>query len=142
METTTRKLLFYFPKSETDKPIVYSLVKDYDLTVNIYRAKVTPEEFGYLVLDVTGTESDIDRAINFVKTFNVRVSETDKGLAWNEEKCTSCGNCLTHCPTHALHIADPVTRRVEFDPILCIECLSCIKNCPFDACSSIFEETD
>ena len=128
METTTRKLLFYFPKSETDKPIVYHLVKDYDLTVNIYRAKVTPEEFGYLVLDVTGTESDIDRAINFVKTFNVRISETDKGLAWNEEKCTSCGNCLTHCPTHALHIADPVTRRVEFDPTLCIECLSCIKN--------------
>ena len=142
METTTRKLLFYFPKSETDKPIVYRLVKDYDLTVNIYRAKVTPEEFGYLVLDVTGKESDIDRAIDFVKTFNVRISETDKGLAWNEAKCTSCGNCLTHCPTDALNIADLSSRRVTFDATLCIECLSCIKNCPFDACTSIFEETD
>ena len=79
METTTRKLLFYFPESETDKPIVYHLVKDYDLKVNIYRAKVTPEEFGYLVLDVTGSEGDINRAIDFVKTFDVRISETDKG---------------------------------------------------------------
>ena len=142
METTTRKLLFYFPESETDKPIVYHLVKDYDLRVNIYRSKVTPEEFGYLVLDVTGTEGDINRAIDFVKTFDVRISETDKGLSWNEAKCTSCGNCLTHCPTKALHIADALTRRVAFDSTLCIDCLSCIKNCPFGACSSIFEESD
>ncbi len=142
MGTVTRKLLFYFPKSETDKPIVYHLVKDYDLIVNIYRAKVTPEEFGYLVLDVTGTESDIERAINFVKAFNVRISDSDKGLTWNELKCTGCGNCLTHCPTDALHIADEVRRRVEFDGNLCIDCLACISNCPFDACSSIFEESN
>ena len=142
MSVVTRKLLFYFPKSETDKPIVYHLVKDYDLTVNIYRAKVTPEEYGYLVLDVSGAGSNIERAIEYVQTFNVQVSETDKGLTWNKEKCTSCGVCLTHCPTNALHVADERTRRVAFDANLCIDCLSCIKNCPFGACSSIFEESD
>ena len=44
----TRKLYLYFPKSETEKPIVYKLVKDYGLIINIFRAKVTPEEEGYL----------------------------------------------------------------------------------------------
>jgi len=141
MSVATRKLLLYFQKSETEKPIVYQLVKDYDLTVNIYRAKVTPEEFGYLVLDVSGAEENIGQAIEFLKTFNVQISETDKGLTWDEEKCTGCGNCLTHCPTKALHVADDGSRRVKFDADLCIDCLSCIKNCPFDACSSIFEET-
>ena len=29
--------------------------------INIFRAKVTPDEFGYLVLDVTGTEENIRR---------------------------------------------------------------------------------
>lgn len=140
MEAVTRKLLLYFPKSVTETPIVYRLVKDYDLTVNIYRAKVTPDEYGYLVLDVTGESGKIDEAMRFVQTFDVRISESDRGLTWDKESCTSCGNCLPHCPTDALHIADSATRRVDFNVSLCIDCLSCIKNCPFGACSSIFEE--
>jgi len=134
----TKKVLFYFPKSETEKPIVYHLVKDYNLIINIFRAKVTPEEYGYLVLDVTGTEQDIQRGLDFVKTFNVDVSESTIGVTWNAEKCTHCGNCLPHCPTRALTIADPGTRRIEFKSSLCVECLSCLENCPFGACSSLF----
>ena len=57
----TKRLLLFFPKSETEKPIVYHLVKDYDLVINIFRAKVTPEEFGYLVLDVSGSDENIAR---------------------------------------------------------------------------------
>ena len=49
----TKKVYLYFPKSETDKPIVYQLIKDYNLVVNIYRAKVTPEEEGFLSLEIT-----------------------------------------------------------------------------------------
>ena len=139
MSTVTRKLFFYFPESETEKPIVYHLVKDYGLIVNIYRAKVTPDDFGYLVLDVTGTEEDILQGIEFVKTFDVKVSDTDRGLNWDEKRCTGCGNCLTHCPTGALHVVADGSMRVTFNADTCIDCLSCIKNCPFGACSSIFE---
>ena len=141
MNTVTRKMLFYFPKSETDKPIVYHLVKDHDLIVNIFRAKVTPEEYGYLVLEVTGTPANIESGLEFVKTFEVQVSETERALNWSESKCTSCGNCLTHCPTDALHVVDDGSMRITFDVDLCIDCLSCIKNCPFGACSSIFEDS-
>lgn len=136
----TKKVLFLFPKSETEKPIVYHLVKDYDLIVNIFRAKVTPEEFGYLVLDLTGDEADIKRGLDYVRSYNVEINEADRGIRWSEEKCTQCGNCLSHCPTDALHISDSGTRRIEYDEDKCIQCLSCIDNCPFGACSSIFLE--
>ena len=138
---TTKKFLLYFPKSETEKPIVYHLVRDFNLKVNIFRAKVTPEEYGYLVLDVTGSDEDIAKGLEFVKDFNVQISESDRGLAWDAEKCTSCGVCLPHCPTDALHVESEHSRKVIFDSNLCIDCLSCIKNCPFGACSSIFEDT-
>ncbi len=137
---TTKKLLLYFPHSETDKPIVYHLVRDYDLVVNIFRAKVTPDEYGYLVLDITGTDESIARGLDFLSSFEVTISESDKGLTWNKDRCTSCGNCLPHCPTDALHIEDPATRRVTFDSSLCIDCLNCIDNCPFGACTSIFRD--
>ncbi len=135
---STRRLLLYFPKSETEKPIVYHLVKDYDLVINIFRAKVTPEEYGYLVLDVTGSEQNIARGMEFVRTLNVQVDETQKGVRWDREQCTMCTNCVPHCPTKALHVADRATMEVAFASQLCVECLSCLENCPYGACSSIF----
>jgi ferredoxin len=134
----TRKLNLYFPRSEAEKPIVYHLVKDYDLVINIFRAKVTPQEEGYLIIDVTGTEENINGALEYLKQFNVEINTQNKGFRWEETRCTSCGCCLTHCPTGALYIADEKTRRVAFDTEKCVECFSCIENCPFGACRSVF----
>ena len=137
-ETVTKKLMLFFPRCECEKPIIYHLVKDHNLIVNVYRAKVTPEEEGYLVLDVTGTEEDIQRAMDFVKTFNVTINYTGKGVTWDKDRCTHCGHCITHCPTNAIYIADAATREVAYKEADCIECLECIRVCPFDACASTF----
>ena len=134
----TKKLFLRFPKCETEKPIVYNLVKDFDLIINIFRAKVTPDEEGYLVLDITGTEENIARGIDYVCTFNVTVDPINIGVRWNRDRCTHCGNCLSHCPTQALHVAVPATREIGFREDLCIECLNCLSNCPFGACTSAF----
>jgi len=136
--TLTKKMLLSFPKCETEKPIVYHLVKDYDLIVNIFRAKVTSEEEGYLVLDISGTEENIDAAVKYIQTFNVTIEEATKGIHWDENKCAQCGNCLTHCPTHAIYITDRSTMEISFDGSKCIECQNCIENCPFGACSPLF----
>jgi ferredoxin len=137
-EKETKKFFLFFPKCETEKPIVYHLVKDFNLIINIFRAKVTPEEEGYLVLDMTGKPQDIAAGVNFIKTLNAQVSETRIGLRWEESKCTHCGSCLTHCPTKALHLTDSATRQIAFEEKKCIECLSCVKSCPFAACTSVF----
>ena len=137
-ENVTKKFFLFFPKCETEKPIVYHLVKDYNLIINIFRAKVTPEEEGYLVLDITGRENQLKKGIEYIKTFNVTVNETRIGLRWLEEKCTYCGNCIPHCPTKALNIPDRNTMKVVFNENTCIECLNCLKNCPFAACTSVF----
>lgn len=134
----TKRLLLYFPKCETERPIVYRLVKEYDLMVNIFRAKVTPEEDGYLLLDVSGSEPDIARAMEWVRSFNVTVDEANRGVRWNEDRCTGCGSCLSHCPTHALSVVDRSTHRIGFSSERCVECLSCIEVCPFGAMSSVF----
>lgn len=135
---TTKKVLLYFPKCETEKPIVYRLVKDYNLMINIFRAKVTPEEEGFLLLDITGSEEDYQKCIDFLKTFDVEINETLKGVRWDAEKCTQCSNCIPHCPTNALYISDRSRMSITFDSDKCIECLSCIRNCPFNACTSLF----
>jgi ferredoxin len=135
---TSKRVMFSFPKSKSEKPIVWHLVKEYNLVINIFRAKVTPEEYGYLVIDVSGSEEDIKRGMDFVRSQDVEVNEAGVGVTWNRDKCTHCGNCLPHCPTHALRISDPSSRAVQFFPGDCVECLACLQNCPFGACSSLF----
>ncbi len=134
----TKKVYLYFPKSETEKPIVCQLIKDYDLTINIYRAKVTPEEEGYLSLEITGTQENIEKAYQYLEEFDVVIHAGTKALHWDSERCTHCGNCLVHCPTEALFFVDKATRTVSFNEEKCIECLSCITNCPFKVCTSAF----
>ena len=134
----TKRLLLLFSKETISQPIVYELVKGYNLVVNIFRAKVTSKEEGYMVIDLKGEEADIARAVSYLNESGVTVNEQYKGVQWDNEKCSGCGNCVAHCPTKALHIVNPATHEVDFDGGLCIGCLNCIENCPFKACSSIF----
>ena len=106
--------------------------------INIFRAKVTPAEEGYLLLEITGKKKDIAQGMDYVKGFGVTINESQKGLLWDQQKCTSCTNCIPRCPTKALHIPDRRTMKVAFDPDKCIECLNCVKNCVYNACYSLF----
>lgn len=134
----TKKLMLYFPRCEAEKPIVSNLVKDYDLIINIFRAKVTPEEEGFLMLDVTGTEENIQKGIAFIKSLDIRINTSYTGIQWNSDKCVQCGACVPHCPTNALSVPDRNTMEIVFKSDECIECLSCLKVCPFGAVSSLF----
>lgn len=110
----TKKIYLYFPKSETEKPIVYRLVKDFNLIINIFRAKVTPEEEGYLSLDVTGEVEDIERAFAYLSTLELVIHAGNKGLHWDENRCIHCGACVVHCPTGALAFSNDKTRAIQF----------------------------
>ncbi|MCK5201680.1 MAG: 4Fe-4S binding protein [Spirochaetales bacterium] len=136
----TRKLLLTFTKNVVERPIVYNLVKEFDLIINIYRASITAEEEGFMVLDITGPSNMIDAGINFIISEGVKIDDAQKSFRWDQYICTSCGNCLTHCPVNALHINDRNTMKVEFDQNLCIDCMGCIPNCPFGACGSLFQD--
>lgn len=135
----TKKLLLQFPKNRVGDPLLYDLIKKYDLVVNIFRAKIDPDDIGYAVIDLTGTEEHIEQAFEFIKSKNIIVNDKMTGLKWDENKCTSCGACIPHCPTGALQFENRESMKMSFDDDKCIECLNCIDHCPFGACSSLFE---
>ena len=135
---TTQRVLLVFPRSESDKPVVNELIRRFDLTVNLIRARITPEEEGHMVLDLIGRQKDIREGLRHIRDMRIQVDETTKGLQWDANRCVHCGNCISHCPTDALSVKDRKTMAIGFDSDSCIECLSCIKNCPYGACTSLF----
>lgn len=124
------KIVLTFPKDKIDKPIVYRLIKDFDLVFNILKASITPDQEGHMVLELSGEKFEVDKGIKYLKDQGVTIQPLSKEIKVNWDKCTQCGACVSICPTDALYIKDRKTMEVAFDPEKCIACELCIRPCP------------
>ncbi len=125
----SKKIVIRYGAQIVDKPVVYSLVKDYDLAFNIMRARISPRREGVMVLDLTGTKKNFDRAIRYLRELGLTVEPLSKSVTRNTDRCVHCGACLAFCSTNALSI-DRDTMEVLFDPEKCNGCELCVKACP------------
>jgi len=125
----SKKIVLHFPSKLVDQPIVYKLVKDFDLQFNILKASVTSGEEGLMVLELTGKKENFDKGIEYLQSCGVKIQPLSKDVVRDEAKCTHCGVCVPVCPTGAL-IVDPKTRKVVFHNDKCIACELCVKICP------------
>lgn len=126
----SKKIVLIFPKEKIDKPIVYRLIKDYNLVFNILKASITPDQEGHMVLELTGEDAEIEKGIKYLKEQGVSIQPLSKDIKVNWDKCVQCGACVSICPTGALYIKDKKTMEVAFDPDKCIACELCIRPCP------------
>ncbi len=128
----SKRIVLRFPKELVDKPIVYRLVKDFDLSFNILKAEVNPREEGVLVLELKGEEEAYKKGIEYLKSTGVEVQPLSKDVSMDEKKCINCTVCVPLCPTQAL-VRDPETFEVKFIKEKCIACGICITACPYGA---------
>lgn len=125
----SKRIVLHFPHRLVDQPIVYKLVKEYDLQFNILKASVTPQEEGLMVLELSGKRESFDKAVEYLQSCGVRIQSLSQDIIRNETKCTNCGVCVPICPTEAL-VVDPATRKVTFHNKKCIACELCVPICP------------
>ena len=125
----SKKIVLHFPRRLVDQPIVYKLVKDFDLQFNILKASVTPKEEGLMVLELVGKKENFDKGIEYLESCGVKIQPLSHDVIRIEEKCTHCGVCVPICPTGALFV-DEKTRKIIFNNEKCIACELCIKICP------------
>lgn len=125
-----KKVVLRFGASISDKPMIYRLVKDYDLVINIIKANVNPQKEGTMVLEITG-ERYAD-GLDFLQDQGVNVQYLTEEINRNEHICTSCGACTAICPSGALYIDRP-SMEVRFDSDNCVICHLCVRACPVRA---------
>ena len=68
----TRRVKFTFPPQLITEPIIYQMGMEFHVVTNIRRADVR-EEMGWVVLELVGDESEIDRSLEWVAHAGVRV---------------------------------------------------------------------
>jgi ferredoxin len=121
-------LVLRFPPEIVDQPIVYRLVKDYNLVFNILKAMITPGKEGIMILELSGDRENLEKGLKFLTDVGVDVKTIAQQVAKNEEVCIHCGACTAVCPTGALFV-DRQTFQVIYNPEKCTACGFCVSAC-------------
>ncbi len=125
----SKKMVLHFSKENWNKPIVYRLVKEFNLSFNILKASVLPRQESFLVLELSGPKADFKRGLEYLVEVGVAVEPIENDIARDDQKCTHCGACTAVCPTGSLSI-NRRNMEVLFDSAKCSACELCIKACP------------
>jgi ABC-type methionine transport system ATPase subunit len=54
------RIVLYFSAAQSEQPIIYRLVKEYDLVVNILKANINPQKEGLMVMELTGEKDNYE----------------------------------------------------------------------------------
>jgi ABC-type methionine transport system ATPase subunit len=65
-----------FPPELVTAPLIYKLVQDYRITTNIHRADIAGEQ-GWVVLEMEGSDEDIEQGLAWVTSKGVEVEALD-----------------------------------------------------------------
>ncbi|MEA3451179.1 MAG: NIL domain-containing protein [Bacteroidota bacterium] len=127
--TQTRKYILSFPQELTSKPITYSLIKEFDLRINILHAEISASKKGFLLVDISGEQKNIDNGFDFLKQQKVEFEPFKKQLDFKIDDCVHCGSCIGVCHSKALYLEE-TTRTVNLNSQNCTVCGLCIDACP------------
>ncbi|KKD37402.1 MAG: NIL domain-containing protein [Limnoraphis robusta] len=130
-----KRVTLTFPRTSVQMPITYRLAKDFNVASNIIRAQVAPNQVGTLVVELSGDIDQLEAAIDWMQSQNIKVSLERREILIDEEICVDCGLCTGVCPTEALTL-DSDTFYLTFTRSRCIVCEQCISACPVQAIST------
>jgi ferredoxin len=133
-----KRMILRFKRNTIDKPVVYKLVKEYDLIFNILRANITPKAESMMVMEIEGAQKDFEKGIAYLKSLNIDTEPIEQDINRDESKCVHCGVCTSVCAPDALNI-DRETMKIRFDYERCVACELCVKVCPVKAMNVFFD---
>ena len=128
----SRIYVLRFPRETSDQPIICKLVKQYEVDFNILKATILPHDEGLMVLELMGHKNNMKEALDYLKSFGVRIESVSTIICRDDEKCFQCGACTGICPASALYLHRP-DMAVIFDPEKCTGCGLCVPACPVRA---------
>lgn len=73
------KFYLTYPPALIKEPLIYLLIKKFDIIPNIRGANVS-DEMGLLAMEIEGARDDIDRAITWLREQGVTVEPIEKNI--------------------------------------------------------------
>ncbi len=128
----TRIYFLRYPKETSGDPVIYQLVRQYDVEFNILKADIRPQRDGIMILELKGNRENVREALGYLKGLGVKVERLATRVRRDESRCFQCGACTGICPVGALYVRRP-EMEILFDPERCTGCGLCVTGCPVRA---------
>jgi ferredoxin len=129
----TQIYILRFPKDTSDQPLIYKLVKEFDLEFNILKADILLQREGMMILELKGSsKANVKAGLDFLQNLGVKAERMAARIRRDEDNCFQCGACTGVCPAGALTIQRP-EMAVLFDAEKCTGCSLCVPICPVRA---------
>jgi len=132
-----KKVALVFPRELVGEPITYKLIKDYNLIINILKAKIIPYKEGKLDVEISGEKDNLNRGINYLTKLGVKIEPLAQQIKWDKDKCVCCTVCVALCPVDAFEV-EKKEGIVSFNEEKCIVCGICALSCPYRAIEILF----
>lgn len=123
------KFVLEYTESVVDEPIVYSLVKHFDVKVNILRAEISPGHEGSMLVEIESEPERLRKAEAFLTERSVKMIPIAQTLGFDENACIDCGACTAVCFSGCLTMTDP-EWKLNVDRNKCTACGLCVQACP------------
>lgn len=72
----SKHLRLTFPEAQVSQPVIYHVVKDFNVIPSIRRAAIE-NHFGWMIVELKGESADLDRAIAYLEDLGVQVSSAE-----------------------------------------------------------------
>lgn len=132
------KYVLSYSQDLVGEPIIYTLIKEYGIKLNILRAEVTPGQEGRLLLEFEASDEAIVEAISYLGARGIECVLAAKAIDWEEESCIDCGSCVGVCYPGALAL-DPGSAKLGLNRDACVGCGLCVKACPLGLFALAYE---
>ena len=77
-----QRMKLTFPPDLMNTPLVHSMGKQFQVVTNVRRANVSGDR-GWVVLEISGSDEEIENALTWAKNQGVRVEENESEAAAN-----------------------------------------------------------
>lgn len=69
---TKKHLRLTFPEAQVTEPVIYHVVKDFNVIPSIRRAAIE-NHFGWMIIELSGEPADIEAAISYLEKLGIEV---------------------------------------------------------------------
>ncbi len=125
-------MLLIFSKDVMYNPVIYKLAADFRIIFNVLEAKIFPRQEGRLILQLIGTEEQINEGVSYLIDEGVKVEVLAEKIKKDENVCVHCGACLAVCRSDAIYY-DKASAKIMFSAEHCVACGQCELVCPVGA---------
>ncbi len=87
------KYILEYSSAVVDDPVIYTLVKRFDIKVNILRAEISSGQEGSMLVDLEADPERLAECREYLASLSVSLAPISRSLSVREEDCVHCGSC-------------------------------------------------